>query len=141
MGELVLSALGFFADLATAILGMVLRVRVTVHLGYFQASREKQVFVNVANLSHSRDVEIGAVWFEGAKRVPVLNDSRPLAVLLKPGQSWETWIPLAQLSDLDANRLYRAARVRLAGGRVVASRRNANAPPAGTPPGGIRYES
>jgi hypothetical protein len=141
MADLVISTLGFFADLAAALVGMVLRVRVTVHVGYFQASREKQAFVNVANLSHSRDIEIGAVWFESTKRVPVLNESRPLAVLLKPGQSWETWIPLDQLSELDANRLYRAARVRLAGGRVVASRRNASVPPAGTPPGGIRYES
>ena len=141
MGDLVFSVVGLFLETTSLLVEVVRRVRVTVHLGYFPGSNQQHAFVNVANLSGNRDVEVGAVWFETPERVPVLNGDRPLAELLKPGASWETWIPLDQLGGLAGNRLYRSARVRLAGGRVVKSRRNKSTPPAGTPPGWARHES
>jgi hypothetical protein len=135
MGGLIASAFGVLLDLLSFVFEAIRRVRVTVHVGYFPPSSQKHAFINVTNISMNRDVEIGAAWFELPKLVPVLNTDRPLPIVLKPGTSWETWISLDQLHGIHANRLYHAARVRLAGGRVAKSRRNTTVPPAGSPPG------
>jgi hypothetical protein len=74
-----------------AAVAVIRRVRVTVHTGYLPPSPEKFVFINVVNKSPSREIEIVAVWFEGKRRMPVLEPSRPLPKPLRPDESWETW--------------------------------------------------
>jgi hypothetical protein len=117
------------------LLGLFRRVRVTVHLGYISGQPQKFAFVNVANLSPSREVEVGAVWFEGQPNVPVLNQDRPLPRRLRPDESWETFIEVSKLRNIPASRLYQSARVRLSNGAVKRSQQNKSVAPAGDVPG------
>ena len=129
------SVLALILEASGYVLDLFLRVKVTVHTGYIHGNSEKQIFVNVANLSTRRSVELGAAWIEGPRRIPILNPWRPLPETLRPGESWETWLPLAAAESVIASKLPYTARVRIAGGRVLRSRPNRSVPPAGTPPG------
>jgi hypothetical protein len=97
---------------------------------------DKLVFVTVVNSSPRRPVEIGAVWFEAQRDVPLLNASRPLPKRLLPDESWETWIRYEEVKKIPASRLFNAARVRISSGAILRSVRNVSVPPVGTSPGG-----
>jgi len=133
--SLVSSLLSRLVQPVKAIIARIRRVRVTVHTGYWPPNPELFVFVTVVNRSLSREVEIGAVWFEGKHRIPVEVPSRPLPKRLKPDESWETWIPFNAVRQISTVHLHNAACVRLSTGKVIHSIRNATMPPAGRPPG------
>src|SRR5476651_1538892 len=96
-----------------ATVALIRRVRVTVHKGYFQSNLKKFVFINVVNKLPTREIEINGVWFEGTRRISVLEPSRPLPKRLRPDESWETWVSNDAVLEIPVRRLYYAARVRL----------------------------
>jgi hypothetical protein len=67
------------------------RVRFSTHVAQW-AEGGLCYFLNVTNLSHSRDVEITHVFLALEPPVNVVNDRRPLPERLRPDESWETWI-------------------------------------------------
>lgn len=74
------------------------RLRVLVHRGYFQGGPFPFYFVKVTNQSSARDVVITHVWFEAAPPVHLLLKERPLSKRLRPDETWEAWIPAADLA-------------------------------------------
>jgi hypothetical protein len=111
-------------------------LRVRVHRAFFQGLQTKFYFVNVTNLSKTRELEITHVWFDTDPRIVVMQPQRPLPKRLKPDETWETWLPVHVISKHTAPDVYELARVRLSNGTVVRSKENKNVPPAGTVPGG-----
>lgn len=65
---------------------------------YFQGGPVPFYFVKVTNLSSARDVVITHVWFEAAPTVHPLLRERPLPQRLRPDETWEAWIPAADLA-------------------------------------------
>lgn len=113
------------------------KVRVLCHRAYLSPSTECY-FVNVTNLSPSRDIEITHVWFDCQPRIDVLNPERPLPKRLRPDEPWETWIEVQRLPSSAGNNVYTMARVRLSNGRIIKSKFNRDVPNAGYVPGGVR---
>jgi hypothetical protein len=111
------------------------RLRVLVHRGYLQGGPVPFYFVKVTNLSSARDVVITHVWFEAAPPVHLLLKERPLPKRLRPNETWEAWIPAADLAH--AQDVERLGRVLMTAKRnwVVKSRPNTETPPAGFVPG------
>ena len=107
------------------------RLRVLVHRGYF-GSDEECFFVNLTNLSSTHHLEVTDVWFQGDCQVSVLQPLRPLPVRLEPQQSWETWIPVADVPPIVLPEALTLARVRLSNGAVVRSKPNIDVPNYGT---------
>jgi hypothetical protein len=112
-------------------------VQVLVHMAFFN-SGAPCFFINVANLSKDREVEITHVWFDFSPQISVLQPERPLPKRLKPDESWETWIEVHRMPSeaLESESIYHLARVRLTSGRIIKSRRNLDVPDKGTVPGG-----
>src|SRR5262249_24836147 len=77
----------------------VLRVR--VHRAFFHGLNTPLYFVNVANLSKIRELEITHVWCDTDPRIVVTQNERPLPKRLKPDESWATWIPVHNISKHD----------------------------------------
>jgi hypothetical protein len=113
------------------------RVQVMVHRAFFSFGLEC-FFINVANLSSDREVEITHVWFDCVSKVSVLQPDRLLPKRLKPDESWETWIEVNKIpSEIrESEDVYKLARVRLSSGRLIKSRKNIDVPDSGTVPGG-----
>ncbi len=109
-------------------------VRVLCHHAYLRPSAGCY-FVNVTNLSLSRHVQITHVWFKCEPEVHVLNPERPLPRLLRPEESWETWIEADKLPHSMGDQVYTMARVRLSNGRIFKSKLNEDVPSAGFVPG------
>jgi hypothetical protein len=90
---------------------------------------EPHYFVKVTNLSETRDIEITHVWVEGKPQVPLMNPARPLPARLRQDETWEGWVPVAQVVHVSS--VERAFRVRLSNTKVVRSRPNKDVPPVG----------
>lgn len=118
------------------IAGVVQSVRVRCHVASFEGSSELYVFINVVNLSLSRDVEITHIWFECPDEISVLNSQRPLPKRLRPEESWETWIGLDSFEGKFSEYVFSLARVRVSNGKVYRSKRNTKVPKKGNVPGG-----
>ena len=112
------------------------RVRFTVHLAAFVGSDRPAYFLNVVNLSESREIEITHVWFASDPPVAAVRADRPLPRRLKPDEAWETWVYADVLPPTAHATAHYLARLRLSTGRVVESRPNDSAPPTGHVPGG-----
>jgi hypothetical protein len=121
------------------------RVRVRVHRAIFV--HEKVVgpecyFINVTNLSMSREVEVTHVWFECAPRIDVFPVERPLPKRLKVDETWETWVRANTLPPaLTDTEVYKLARVRLSTGKVFRSKQHERPPNFGRVPGGVPPEA
>jgi hypothetical protein len=114
------------------------RVQVMVHRAFFSSGLEC-FFINVANLSAEREVEITHVWFDCFPKVSVLQPDRLLPKRLKPDESWETWIEVNKIprEARKSEDVYKLARVRLSSGRIIKSRKNIDVPQSGgSVPGG-----
>ncbi len=111
-------------------------IRFTVHRAFFLRSGRECFFLNVANLSRTREIEITHVWFDTAPQVPALEPDRPLPKRLKPDESWETWVDAARLPAESQQSAFRLGRLRLSTGTVIKSKKNRNVPPQGAVPGG-----
>jgi len=110
------------------------QVQIRVHTAFFENSPTRCYFINVVNTSSGDNVELTHVWFEGSKRVDVLEPCRPLPTMLKPQQSWETWIAVSEIPP--DHEVFKSFRVRTSTGEILESEKNRNVPPAGFVPGG-----
>lgn len=112
-------------------------VQAMVHRAFFNFGPEC-FFINVANLSKDREVEITHVWFDCVPTISVLQLDRLLPKRLKPDESWETWIEVNRIPSMvrESEDIYKLVRVRLSSGRVIKSRENVDVPDSGTVPGG-----
>lgn len=124
-------------EAAWTVFGDRRKVRVQVHRAIFDSGLEC-FFVNVTNLSKTREVEITHVWFGCSPPVYVEQATRPLPKRLKNDESWETWLPVDRMPPrLRATaQVYSLARVRLSSGKVIKSRENIKVIGAGVVPGG-----
>jgi hypothetical protein len=106
-----------------------------MHRAYFQVPGSPECFfIKVTNLSRDRDIEITHIWFETNPQVHVLNPERPLHAPVRPGQTFETWKPVAEVPD--APNVLRLGRVHLSNGKTIATRPYEDVPPQGTVAGG-----
>jgi hypothetical protein len=111
-------------------------LRVTVHVARFVKTNTPCCFINVTNLTPS-DVEVTHVWIDSTPPAFPTTPDRPLPTRLRPQESWETWIPLAELpAQLESEALHRMARARLSTGAIVASVANDSVPARGSVAGG-----
>ena len=96
-------------------------VRLTVHKAYTNYFQQCY-FVNVTNLSRSRELEITHVWFDFDPQVPVMPPERRLPKRLRPEEAWATWIPVEQIpvNTLD---VFTLGRIRLSTGKIIASKK------------------
>jgi|SRR5215813_4979084 len=114
------------------------RLRVRVHRAFF-GTGEECFFVNLTNRSAKRDLEVTHVWFQTDRRqIPVLQPQRPLPVRLKPDQSWESWLPVADLPEAFRPVALTLVRAQLPSGAVVMSDPNKNVPDYGSVAGSDR---
>lgn len=129
---------------AWRLLGVATAVRVRTHLGEFPGTAglpgragRAALFVNVANVSLSQEVEITHVWVDTSQgQVAPGHSERPLPVRLKPRQSWETWIDFGALMDANPANADQLVRVRLSDGRVAKGKPDRSIPHAGHVAGG-----
>ena len=130
---------------AVAVTGLILsriitrRVRVKVHRAFpleGNAHGPECYYVNVTNLSHSREVEVTHVWLECSSKIYVLPPERPLPKRLKGDETWETWVPASKVPlDWNRDKVYTLARVRISSGKVFRSKLNRDVPSLGIVPG------
>jgi hypothetical protein len=138
---MILEALKAVLDPLGSLYGDRRIVRFTVHRAFFQRSGRECFFLNVANLSRNREIEITHLWFETLPPIPALEPDRPLPKRLKPDESWETWIDVRRLPEASRNLAFQLGRLRLSSGTVIKSKKNRNCPPQGTVPGGPIVDS
>jgi len=131
----VLQLLYKLLDILLGAFGRRRDVRVLVHSAMHLNTGQRCFFINVTNLSPSRDVEITHVWLDDAARLPVFNAERPLPRRLKPDESWETWLPWVHLPTNFLSNAMTSFRVRLSTGAIIKSRQNHDVPPIGDIPG------
>jgi len=104
------------------------RVRALVHRGVFQSGSADQLFMKVVN-GPSVDVEITHIWFATQPPVHLLNPHRPLPTRLRPSETFETWVALADVLNVEG--VERLGRVLLSDGKMIYSRLNKTVPPVG----------
>lgn len=79
--------------------GTARNVRLRVHRAFFLNNPIQHYFINVVNTSDTAEVEVTHVWYAGSRRVDIIQPQRPLPRLLRPNQSWETWIRVTDIPD------------------------------------------
>ena len=85
--------------------------------------------MKVVNLSSRREIEITHIWFDTNPQVPIVNRARPLPARLRTDETFETWVPVAEVPNVP--NVERLAFVRLSSGKIVKSRLNETVPPVG----------
>ena len=133
--------LGSVLGIADRLLSVILkrrRVKVLVHEAVFLGQdpatgailgSEPHYFMKVTNISEGRDIEITHVWYEGNPQVSLLGHIRPLPARLRPDETWEDWVRVADVAHIPE--VAQAGRVRLSNTKVVKSRPNKDVPPVG----------
>ena len=110
---------------------------VRVHRAFFSGDHRECHFVNLANVSPRRVLEVTHVWYEDeTEHIPIIQPSRPLPVRLDLDQSWQTWIESSRLPSSHRGDAMSRFRARLSTGTVFVSRANPSVPPMGMVPGG-----
>jgi hypothetical protein len=117
------------------LLSLLRSVRVTAHVGRLIAPEINCCFVTVTNRSPFRKAVITEVWFDVGRRIPVINNERPLPKVLPIEEVWETWMPLNALPEHVRAHPETSARVKLSDGTVLIASVNTNVAPAGHVPG------
>jgi len=113
--------------------GTTRSVRVRVHRAFFQGNTVEHYFINTVNTSDTSNVEVTHVWYEGSRRVDIIEPMRPLPCLLRPTESWETWVRVTDIPD-DPDPM-RNFRVRLSTDEVFESEERRDVPAMGFVPG------
>ena len=149
--SLLISIGGFTLALLSFVLSRIVtrRVHVKVHRAAFVedspfsatrlvlAASPEYYFVNITNVSLSREVEITHIWFDCTPKVYIVRPERPLPKRLKVDETWETWVAASEFSaDLGDETIFNLARVRLSTGKIYHSQQNKSVPNFGTVPGG-----
>jgi hypothetical protein len=114
------------------------KVRFTVHHAFFVAIGVECYFLNVTNVSSTKELEITHVYFQyiDNKQIPVIQIDRPLPKRLKPDETWETWLRVELIPPSLRTNPFSKARLRLSTGKIIKSRFNKNVPHTGEIPGG-----
>jgi hypothetical protein len=114
------------------------KIRFTVHRAYFLAVGVECYFLNITNLSPTKEIEITHVYFleTNGNQIPVIQPDRPLPKRLRPDEPWETWIRVEQIPSSLGPAPFKRARLRLSTGKITSSRFNKNVPHFGEVPGG-----
>ena len=112
-------------------------IRVRVHRAFFidntAPNTVPHYFINVVNTTDASEVEVTHVWYEGSRRVDIIQVLRPLPRMLRPAASWETWVRVIDIpDDPDPFRNFRA---RLSTGEVFESEERLDAQGMGFVPG------
>jgi hypothetical protein len=126
----------FVFETLKPVLGDRRKIRLTVHRAYFLNSARECYFINITNLSRTREVEVTHVWFDSTPQVPAQEPARPLPNRLKPDESWETWVDVGRLPEHLQEAVYGLARARLSNGATIKSKKNEEVPQEGNVPGG-----
>jgi hypothetical protein len=113
----------------------LLRVRVLAHRAVLFNTSEPCLFINVTNLTRTREIEITHVWLETDPRFDVLNLDRPLPKRLKPDETWETWVPLELVPNGQREAVLSLGRIQLSNGRILRTVHRSRVPAAGFVPG------
>jgi hypothetical protein len=111
-------------------------VQVEAHVAELAGRDGLQCFVRVTNRSLFRKAVLVEVFLQGTVPIPVLNDERPMPVVLPPEEPWETWIPLAACPNAIRSDPVAHVRVKLSDGSVISAKPTANVSPAGFVAGG-----
>ncbi len=102
-------------------------VRVLVHKAYFLNNSVQCFFIKIVNAT-SAEVEVTHVWYENdLETVDILM--APLPWRLKPSETYETWVPVAEIPECD--NIYQHFRVVVSTGEVFTSQQNVNVRPFG----------
>ena len=117
------------------------RVRFRTHLGVHVLTGQNVLFLTVTNLSRTREIEVTHVWIASNPQVAAVLDERPLPKRLKPDEIWETWIPVADISELTVMKLLLLGRLRISTGQITKSRPDSEIPDEGYVPGEIANAS
>ena len=104
-------------------------VRLLVHVAVFQGSPLPLYFVKIVNDSLTKPIQIEEIWFDTVPLAVIDNPQRLLPALLDPGETFETWKPIAEVGQ-PADILWKA-RARLGDGTVLASAPNLGVAPVG----------
>jgi hypothetical protein len=113
--------------------GATRSVRVRVHRAFFVNDTIQHYFINIVNTSDTSEIEVTHVWYEGSRRVDIIQAQRPLPRLLRPNQSWETWVRVMDIPDDPY--LFRNFRVRLSTDEVFESEERRDVQGMGFVPG------
>jgi hypothetical protein len=111
-------------------------LKLRVHRAQFVGSPKEYYFINATNISPNRALEITHIWHEDGKHhIPVNQPSRLLPVRLDIDQSWETFIGVSDLPEINSKNPYENFRARISTGEVFQSELNLSVPPYGSVPG------
>jgi hypothetical protein len=114
--------------------GTTRSVRLRVHRAFFLNNPVQHYFINIVNTTDATEVEVTHVWYEGSRRVDIIQPQRLLPRLLRPNQSWETWVRVMDIPD-DPDP-FRNFRVRLSTDEVFESEERQGVLGQGFVPGG-----
>jgi hypothetical protein len=121
---------------AAAVPAVSSKLRVTVHAAVFVATGVPCFFLNVTNVTSGQELEVTHVWFATSPEVQVMQADCPLPKRLKPQETWETWVLIADVPGAERPEIYGMGRARLSTGEIVCSERNEGVPAMGMVPGG-----
>lgn len=103
-------------------------VRVLVHKGYFEGNPVQHFFIKIINTMRDTDVEVTHTWYENdGETVDIL--AAPLPRRLKPSETYETWVPVADIPQHE--NVFQHFRAEVSTGEVFASQQNVNVRPRG----------
>ena len=114
------------------------RVKVLVHQAVFfgrdpatgrTIGSEPHYFVKVTNLSETRRLKSPISGSTEIPQVHLMNPARPLPARLRPDETWEDWVRVADVTHV--SKVERAFRIRLSNTQVIKSRPNKDVPPVG----------
>jgi len=89
------------------------KIRFTVHRGFFVVNGNECFFLNLANLSRNRDIEITHVYMDCGEQIHALHSDRLLPKRLRPDESWETWVEVQRVPTSLHDTAYTLGRARL----------------------------
>jgi len=105
-----------------------LNIRVLVHKAYFQNNPVQYFFIKIVNITSDAEVEVTHVWCESdTETVDILT--APLPRRLKPFETYETWVPVEDISEHDD--IFQHFRVVVSTGEVFSSQQNVDVRPIG----------
>ncbi len=105
-----------------------INIRVLVHKARFLNDPIQHFFIKIVNGTRDAEVEVTHVWYENdTESVEILT--APLPRRLKPSETYETWVPVSDISEHDD--IFQHFRVMVSTGEVFTSQQNVNVRPKG----------
>ncbi len=102
------------------------RIRVLVHRANVEESQKEAFFITITNMTLDREIEITNVWFNSSPKIQVVHEDKKLPKVLKPNETWDTWMYVSKLASAYHRYAFTMVRVRLSNGSLAYSERNLN---------------